>query len=555
MVQVRAQVESQVDAMLAEFNAEKALKEKEKETEEKEKEKEKSKTEENTKAAEAGAKQEEVEDEEHTKEHGGEQGEPATRSAGVAAGGASLAAAAPAREAGGGGGAGAGGKAGAAAAAAAGRGKGHLHHTEAMRVGTTGAAGEKKAKLAPKHLQHASAMRAKHEAADVEGKPGAAAGENTAAAVRAPDGGEGSEESRSRSASEASSVGLSELLRESDKSGKDSDVGASGAFPDEEDEKDIKLPSPKISISAGARAEQGQGQTGQGGDGDDNSEPPSLPTSMQSTPKAASTRGMSVDEILHPSQALALGGQTAKDLKGLDKLLAKAAPSQDGGKDEESDWDLDMSSQVSSICQPLSPLPHAAVSARMPRLSAVQVVGAAAGGPRARALLPLRRVCCRGRRSRRGLRCLRPRRAQQRPWRHTGEPPRRFSSLRIVRHKRPRLRRQGAPCRIRLCPPGTRPRRLPPKLALVAPRHQRGLTGMRSRRLCPRSGPLPNVARARRRQQAGRWRWGRRQQQQLVGMSLPTGTSRLPPRSTRARSGGGIALTLPTPTPARTTSC
>jgi hypothetical protein len=290
MLQVRAQVESQVDAMLAEFNAEKALKEKEK--------------------GETGNKDERGKEEEK-------------RKAGEAA--------SPAPEAGG----------GAAAEAAA-----------------TEAGGEKKAEMEPKRAQHPEAMRGTHEAAKVESKPGAAAAENTSAPARAPGGGKGSEGSRSRSASDASSVGLSELLRESDKHSRDSDAGASGAFPDEgdeeEEEEDIKLPSPKISISADPGAEKGQGQAGRGGEEDDNSEPPSLPTSMQSTPKAASTRGMSVDDILHPSQALALGGQTAKDLRGLDKLLAKAAPSQEGGKDEESDWDLDMSSQVracATVCR------------------------------------------------------------------------------------------------------------------------------------------------------------------------------------------------------------
>ena len=164
-------------------------------------------------------------------------------------------------------------------------------------------------------------------------------------------------------------MGLSELLREGDKD-KDSDSGVSAAMPlnddddvAEEEEDDIRLPSPKISISAGSGAReheaQGQREDGEGGDGD--SEPPSLPTSLQSTPKAASAQAMKVGDILHPSQALEIGGQTAKDLKGLDKLLAKTAAPQDGGEADESDWDLDMSSQVRGVLCHLSQFDTAGV--------------------------------------------------------------------------------------------------------------------------------------------------------------------------------------------------
>ena len=98
-------------------------------------------------------------------------------------------------------------------------------------------------------------------------------------------------------------MALSELLREGDKD-KDSDSGVSAATPlnddddaAEEEEDDIRLPSPKISISAGSGAQEqetpGQREDGEGGDGD--SEPPSLPTSLQSTPKAASAQAIFLD--------------------------------------------------------------------------------------------------------------------------------------------------------------------------------------------------------------------------------------------------------------------
>lgn len=152
---------------------------------------------------------------------------------------------------------------------------------------------------------------------------------------------------RSRGGSEVSSAGLSELLGEGDKDkASDSEAPASILGSDDEAKDDgINLPSPKItaSVAIGAQQQQSQGVVERDVDSD---EPPSLPTSLQSTPKSGSARAIKVDDILHPSQALAIGGQTTKDLQGLDKLLAKGAPPQGKGDDDESDWDLDMSSQV-----------------------------------------------------------------------------------------------------------------------------------------------------------------------------------------------------------------
>jgi hypothetical protein len=166
--------------------------------------------------------------------------------------------------------------------------------------------------------------------------------------------GVGSEAPVARSASSAmsSSVDLSELLRENIKGGSKpasrassfasktaSMKGAAQHLEDDDDLDEIVLPSPKIELAAGS-AGQRQPQTRKEEKDDDGSEPPSLPSSMQSTPKSDKNFG-GINQILHPSQALALGGQTVKDLRGLDKILSSKKASLD---DEESDWDQDMSS-------------------------------------------------------------------------------------------------------------------------------------------------------------------------------------------------------------------
>ena len=153
---------------------------------------------------------------------------------------------------------------------------------------------------------------------------------------------------------------LSDLLR-SEKSGGSSKPPA--PLPDDGDAQEVAaaaLPSSNsgLGVTTGPTALQDMGVAE--AVGDDGSEPPSLPESMESTPKAGNNKGpKSLDDLVvlarTPAEALALGGQTAEDLRGLDALLS--ARKEDAGVggddgDEESDWDQDMSSHGSFSGRP-----------------------------------------------------------------------------------------------------------------------------------------------------------------------------------------------------------